>query len=121
MEGNTLETIEKFLKKIRETRKAKGFPYENMAMELEMSPSTYNKLERWETTLSLERLLKIKEVLNLPLTELFELITGHTFNQDLKDQSIGNVNNLYHTTNEKFIASLQDEIIYLRAQLDKKQ
>ena len=52
--------VENILKKIRETRKLKGLSHENMAFELDMSPSAYNKLERSETILSLERLLKIK-------------------------------------------------------------
>ena len=114
------ENVEKILKKIRETRKTKGLSHENMAHELNMSSSAYNKLERSETTLSLERLLKIKEILELPFSDLFEINNGDVYNQDLKDSSIGSVKNLYHDTNDKFIVSLQDEIKFLREQLIKK-
>jgi transcriptional regulator with XRE-family HTH domain len=116
------ENVEKILKKIRETRKIKGLSHENMAHELNMSSSAYNKLERSETTLSLERLLKIKEILELPFSDLFEINNRDVYNQDLKDRSIGigSVNNLYQDTNEKFIISLQDEIKFLREQLNKK-
>ncbi len=127
MDKAITENIEKILKKIRETRKIKGLSHENMAHELEMSSSAYNKLERSETTLSLERLLKIKEILDLTFSDLFDLKTGDTFHQDLKDNSVGHqelkdnaiahVENLYadnKETNEKFIKSLQDEILFLR-------
>ncbi len=114
------ENVEKILKKIRDVRKIKGLSHENMAHELQISPSAYNKLERSETTLSLERLLKIKQVLELPFSDLFEINNGGVYNQDLKDRSIGSVNNLYQDTNDKFILSLQDEIKFLREQLNKK-
>lgn len=114
------ENVEKILKKIREVRKFRGLSHENMAHELNISSSAYNKLERSETTLSLERLLKIKEILELPFSDLFEINNGDVYNQDLKDRSIGNVNNLYQDTNDKFIISLQDEIKFLREQLNKK-
>ena len=61
------DSVEKILKKIRETRKLKGLSHENMAFELDMSPSAYNKLERSETTLSLERLLKITHNLRVSI------------------------------------------------------
>lgn len=123
MEGKTAINIDKILKKIRETRKIKGFSHENMAHELDMSPSAYNKLERSETTLSLERLLKIKDILDLPFSDLFEIKAGDTFNQDLKDNAIGNVQNLYQENkeiNEKLIQTLQDEIVFLRKLINDK-
>lgn len=126
MEEKIATNIDKILKKIRETRKIKGFTHENMAHELDMSPSAYNKLERSETTLSLERLLKIKDILGLPFSDLFELKAGDIFNQDLKDNAIGaigNVENLYQENkeiNEKWIKTLQDEIVFLRGLLKEK-
>lgn len=123
MEEKTTTNIDKILKKIRDTRKNKGLSHENMAQELNMSPSAYNKLERSETTLSLERLLKIKDILDLPFSDLFELKTGDTYNQDLKDNAIGNVQNLYQENkeiNEKLIQTLQEEIVFLRGLLKEK-
>ena len=123
MEEKTATNIDKILKKIRDTRKNKGFSHENMAHELKISPSAYNKLERSETTLSLERLLKIKDILDLPFSDLFELKTGDTFNQDLKDNAIGNVQNLYQENkeiNEKLIQTLQEEIVFLRGLFKEK-
>jgi transcriptional regulator with XRE-family HTH domain len=123
MEEKTATNIKKVLKMIRDVRKNKGLTHENMAYELNMSPSAYNKLERSETTLSLERLLKIKDILDLPLSDLFELKTYYTFNQDLKDNAIGNVQNLYQENkeiNEKLIQTLQEEIVFLRELFKEK-
>ena len=124
--GNTnkevTDSVEKIVKKIRETRKLKGLSHENMAFELDMSPSAYNKLERSETTLSLERLLKIRQILDLPYSDLFEVTTGDTFNQDLKDNAIGYVQHLYQENKEitqKLIQTQQDEIQFLRELLAK--
>jgi transcriptional regulator with XRE-family HTH domain len=116
-------SVEKVLKKIREARKAKGFSHENMASELDMSPSAYNKLERSETTLSLERLLKIREILDLPYSDLFDIKTGDTFNQDLKDNAIGYVKHLYQENKEiteKLIQKQETEIAFLKELLNKK-
>lgn len=112
--------VESILKKIRETRKLRGLSHENMAFELDMSPSAYNKLERSETVLSLERLLKIKQILDLPFSDLFDIKTGDVYHQDLKDSAIGSVRNLYHETNDKFILSLQSEVEFLRDQISRK-
>lgn len=128
------DCIARILKKIREARKLKGLSYENMALELNISPSAHNKLERSETTLSLERLLKIRQILDLSFSDLFEIKTGNVYNQDLKDHAIGHldlkdysiayqqVENLYQDnkeTNEKFIKSQQDEITFLRELIGK--
>lgn len=122
LEKEIEESIEKILKKIKDTRKLKGLSHENMAVELNISPSAYNKLERRETTLSLERLLKIKQILDLSFSDLFDINTGDVYHQDLKEQSIGKVQNLYQENKEiteKLIKSQQDEIIFLRELINK--
>ena len=101
MENKLSERVEKTLKKIREARKTKGFSHESMAFELDMSPSAYNKLEHSITTLSLERFLKISEILNMPITEAFDIKTGDVLNQELKDNAIGKVETLYQENKEK--------------------
>jgi transcriptional regulator with XRE-family HTH domain len=121
MENNLSEKVEKILKKIRETRKNKGLSHESMAFELDISPSAYNKLEHSVTTLSLERFLKIAEILNIPLSDAFDIKTGDIIH-DIKDNAIGKVETLYQEnkeTNEKFIQSLQNEIQFLRELLAK--
>jgi transcriptional regulator with XRE-family HTH domain len=134
IEKEIKDSIEKILKKIRETRKLKGFSHENMAFDLNISSSAYNKLERSETVLSLERLLKIKQILDLSFSDLFEIKTGDVYHQDLRDNAVGHldlkdysivyqqVENLYQDNKEiteKFIKSQQEEIEFLRNLLAK--
>jgi len=101
MDKSYTEKIDKVLKRIRENRKTKGYSHDYMAAMLDISPSAYNKLERNETNLSLERLLVITDILELPITEVLDIKTGDTYNQDLKDNSIGRVENLNQDNKDK--------------------
>lgn len=123
MENSTKDKIEKILRKIQTTRKNKGLSHENMSFELDISASAYNKIERGETSITLERFLKIIDVLELSISDAFDIRTGDILNQDLKDNAIGKVETLYQEnkeTNEKFILALQEEIVFLRKLLDTK-
>lgn len=91
----------KDFKKIQENRKLKGFSQEYMASVLEISVSAYNKLERNETTLSVERLLSITNILEIPLSEMLEIKTGENSNQDLKDFSVEKMLTLYQENKDK--------------------
>jgi transcriptional regulator with XRE-family HTH domain len=59
--------------KIRLIREAKGLTQEQIAEKLEIAPSTYGDIERGENDLKLSKLQKIAEVLEIKLSELFEL------------------------------------------------
>ena len=125
MENLTIEKIEKVLKKIRETRKNKGLSHENMANELNMSPSAYNKLERGETILSLERLLKISEILEVNVGDILDIVPTNQFNQTNKENSTAYLQqtaNFYQENKEvydKLITTQQNEIQFLRELLAK--
>jgi transcriptional regulator with XRE-family HTH domain len=101
MKNYTPIKVEKILKKIRETRKLKGLSHENMAHELDISPSAYNKLERSETTLSLERLLKIIEILEISLYDIFEIESESILKQNLKEFSFRNADNIHKEKSDK--------------------
>mgnify|MGYP006377953583 CR=1 FL=1 len=128
MESLTIEKIEKVLKKIREARKNKGLSHENMANELDMSPSAYNKLERGETTLSLERLLKISEILEVNVGDILDIVPTNQFNQINRESSTGylqhqEIQNMYQDNKEvydKLIASKDEQIAFLKEMLAKK-
>jgi transcriptional regulator with XRE-family HTH domain len=118
------ETIEKVVSKLVEKRKEKGFSLENMAHELGLSVSAYNKIEKQETKLTFERLLQIQILLDVPFQELLD-IKGEVYNQHLSDQSIGyqaGVQHLHQENKEimnEFIKSLQEEIIFLKTLIQK--
>jgi len=123
MDNIEISKVEKILKKIREARKSHGLSHENMAIELDMSPSAYNKLEQNVTTLSLLRFLKIIEILKIPLTDAFDIKTGDILHQDLKDHSIGKVETLHQENKdvyEKLISAKDEQIDLLKSLIAKK-
>lgn len=122
--------INKVLKKIRDFRKSRGLSHENMAFELGISPSAYNKLERGETILSLERVYKISLVLEVNLSEILGLNFENQFNQTNKDNSTGHlyhqqiqqIENFYQDSKdvyEKLISSKEEQIKLLNLIIEK--
>ena len=90
--------------KIREIRTQKNLSQEYLASYLGIDTSSYHRLERGVSPLSIQRLEKIVEALEMTLSELFcfgEPI-AHRKPQDL------------------LILRLEDEIRFLRSQLQEK-
>ena len=79
--------MEKIIKKINEIRNRKGFSYENMAHDLDLSVSAYRKIETGETKLTVERLVDISKILETPLDEFLDVNSQKNFNQEIKEQS----------------------------------
>lgn len=126
MDQNVLAQLEELIYVIKKYRKKHGFSHENMAVELGISPSTYNKLERQEIKLTLERFIAIKHILEIPYEELFNFSTENIYNQSFNDSSIFHqeVQNLYQDNKEltsNYINSLKDEIQFLKSLLKKQQ
>ena len=67
--------MEKILERIKQFRTTKGYTLENMANELNISASTYRKVEMNETKLTVERLIKITKILEIPLEDLLDTNT----------------------------------------------
>ena len=65
--------VEKILEKITQKRSQKGYTYENMADDLGLTPSGYRKIEKGETKLSVEKMLQISTVLDIPINELLDI------------------------------------------------
>jgi len=95
--------IENVIIKIASARKKKGLSYENMAEELKITPPAYRKIETGETKLTVERLFRISELLDMPLTELLEV--GNVFHQTVNESSVG-----YQQLGENFY--LENKEIY---------
>lgn len=66
-------------------RLERNFTQEQMSEKLSLSTSAYCKIEYGETDLTLTRLNKIAEVLNMSAIELFTRIEGDTYNNYPKD------------------------------------
>lgn len=112
------------LDNIKEIRKEKGISHEAMAVNLGISQTAYTKLENKETKLTVDRLYKIAEILEVKIEDLLKLQENKVYNQDLKDYSIGHqqVENLYQENKdvyEKLLQSKDEQIALLKSLIDK--
>lgn len=64
------DSSKKLLENIRVLRAKRGLSQENMAEELEMDKSNYGKIERGDVSLTLEKIDKIAEVLEVSTIQL---------------------------------------------------
>ena len=122
---NSKEVVSKIISKIRDIRKRKGYSNEVMAMDLGISTSAYNKMERMEASISLERFIRIREILNVSYSEFFEFSGKNIYRQDLNDHSIDHyeVQTLYQENRdiyEKLLAAKDEQIALLKSMLEKK-
>lgn len=88
--------MEKIIEKITQYRNRKGYTYENMADELNLTPAAYRKIETGETRLSVERLFQISNILETPVNEFLN------FDQNVHQQVNYGGQNYYQETIEHF-------------------
>lgn len=94
--------MEKIIEKITQYRNRKGFTYENMADELELTSAAYRKIETGETKLSVERLFRISNILETPVNELLDLDKNHFVQNNYNSESIisQRIENFYQENKE---------------------
>jgi transcriptional regulator with XRE-family HTH domain len=117
--------------KIRLIREAKGLTQEEAAEKLKMSVNGYGDIERGITDIKVSKLENIAEMLDIKLSELFELTENGSLNVDFSgcQQNKGkNKNNFYMNSSavelekqllvnelkDKELAMQQREIAYLK-------
>lgn len=123
--------MEQIIAKIVQHRNRKGYTYENMADELELTPAAYRKIETGETKLTVERLFRISTILETPVNEILD------FDKNVHQQINYGNENIYQQKIEHFyqenkeitdqlikakdqlIEQLQNEIMYLKANIQK--
>ncbi len=116
---------EAIIEKISQYRAKKGFTYENMAHDLNISAAAYRKIETGETKLSVERLAKIAEILETKITDLLGLEIKKIYRQEFKDNSHNyqEIQNLHQENKEvfqKLIKAKDEQIALLKEMLQKK-
>ena len=108
--------MKKILEKIKEIRTDKGYSHEYMALELDISQVAYSKLEKLDTKLSVERLYKIAEILEVKVGDILDIQPNNQFNQTTRENSTGylqQIENFYQENkdqNEKIIALYEERI-----------
>ncbi len=93
------------LDNIKKLRKKKGFSHEYMALELGISQVAYSKLEKNDTKLTVERLYKIAEILEVEVSEILEIKATNQFNQTNKENTTGYLQqtaNFYQDSKEQY-------------------
>ena len=120
--------IAQVIERIVQGRNKKGYTYENMAVELDLTTAAYRKIETGETKLTLERLFKISDILELPVGEL--LAIEKSVNQQVNNGNSNvynqKIDHFYQENREiteqlikakdELIAQLKQENEYLRAE-----
>ena len=108
--------MKKIIDKIKEIRTDKGYSHEYMALELDISQVAYSKLEKLDTKLSVERLYKIAEILEVKVGDILDIQPNNQFNQTTRENSTGylqQIENFYQENkdqNEKIIALYEERI-----------
>ncbi len=131
-----MEAIEKVLEKVTDFRKRKGLSHENIAIELGISQAAYTNLESMKSNLTVERLIKISEILEEPVYRFFEVSPQTINNQNNYDSSVGynnleNFKDLYQDSRntyekleksyKKTVEILQEEVMFLKSLLKNQE
>lgn len=106
--------------RIRKTRENKGLSQEAMALELDITQSNYGRLEKDDNRLTVPKLQKIAEVLDITISFLFDEKSAKIINQSENDNAQAyNVDTIINADKEH-IQTLKDEIVFLRKLLKEK-
>lgn len=93
---------EEVLKRNQSIRKNKGFSYENVANDLNISTAAYRKIELNQTKLTIERLCQIANSLDTQVEVLLGMSPNRVNKQKITENGIGyqDVQNLYSENKE---------------------
>ena len=116
------------LENIKVIRERKGYSHEAMGISLGISQAAYTNLENNKTKMTLDRLYKIAEILEVKIEDLLK-IEPKSFRQNIYNNqtvtaiSQQQVENLYQECKEvyeKLLKSKDDHIALLRAIVEKR-
>ena len=109
---------------IKKFRELKNLTRDEVADKLEMSLSGYSKLERGEVELSLTKLYRIADILEVSVSQILNFDASQIFNVsnnqivngvEVKEQ----VNNYHDEYKEKYIKMLEAEVERLKTEKGK--
>lgn len=118
-----LQTMNQVYENIKKFRELKNMTRESVAAELDMSTSGYSKLERGEVELTVARLYKLAQILEVPPSEILNFDATRVFNVQ-NNQTINGVeveNQHIHGDDYsvKYISLLEKEVERLRQEVSR--
>lgn len=107
---------------IRSCRESRGISQDYMADMLDIAQSAYACLEAGKTTLSIDRLMRITEILELDIHQVID--ESMLVNQHVQPAAVHQTHKIiYHDTKEVYdqlITELRSEIEFLRSLIKKE-
>jgi transcriptional regulator with XRE-family HTH domain len=112
---------------IKRYRDLRQYSQEYMASKLNITQSSYAKLEKQDTKLTVDRLQQIAETLDVDVSLLLNSATPTIFNLYDNQTANGRVEHLYNNLPEQLISQyqnqiqqLKEEVAFLRGLVGKK-
>lgn len=114
--------INSILGKIRATRELKNISQQVIANDLDITQSSYAKMERGYTKMNLENLIKITKYLEIDISQLFnrEKQKGSSAisTTNIENQQLENLILLFQSQQQDEIVELKKVILSLKESLD---
>lgn len=115
--------------KVRKLREFRNYTQEYMAEQLNLSQRAYSSLENGKTQLSVDRLIEICNLLNVPIGEVLDIENQNIYNNNFNNNAENNHGNLIFKKDdfeeqrklyERIIEIKDNEIAFLKEQLTQK-
>jgi len=118
---STFRTNGRLGQKIRRIREYRDLSQDSVAIEMGMSPSGYSRIERDEVKVTIDKLVRLSEILKVSLLDLVSTEESIVFNNygTAKDNSFSSINGDVENVKleqlyKEQINHLNEEINYLR-------
>ena len=105
--------------RIRKIREERGIKQENIADEMGITQSSYGRLEKNDNRLTVTKLVKISEILDVSISVLFGEKATNVIHENKGDNAQANIGTLV-LQDKAHIESLKEEIAFLRRILENK-
>ena len=105
--------------RIRKIREERGIKQENIADEMCITQSSYGRLEKNDNRLTVTKLIKISEILNVSISLLFGEKATNVIHENKGDNAQAYIGTLVQQDREH-IESLKGEISFLRKIIEDK-
>ncbi len=115
--------MNQIIENIKRFREFKNLTRDEVAEKLEMSLSGYSKLERGDVELTITKLFKISEILQVDVSQILNFDASQVFN--VTNNSVANViakdqhNHYQDEFKEKYIKLLETEVERLKNELEQ--